>query len=49
MGKNKWINSEITHLLDAVDSLIPELIEQWEIFSIRYHNNDKKWIRNGDS
>ena len=38
MGSKKWINSEIAHLLDTNDTLLPEGKDKWE-----------KWIRNGES
>ena len=46
MCAKKWINSEISHFLCTVDSLLPTGRWQWERVSISCHKNNKKWIKN---
>ena len=48
MGAKIWANSEIMQLLDVVDCVLPEVRDQWDRASIKYHENNRKWIRNGD-
>ena len=36
-------------LLDDVDNILPACRDQWDMFAVQCFNNEKKWIRNGES
>ena len=49
MGAKKWVNSEIIQLLNAIEYNLPAGIDQWERVSTKCNEDNRKWIRNGDS